>query len=143
MSTRRPVTVSDCIRALLNDTLVWDMTVPWESDALDQSTLPRFKAASVDLISLTVNTPTYDATVRHIAAVLADIRTHADTVTLIRSVDDVFEARETDKLGLTLNVQKTSHAGWRSRHDRPTRGAAHAARLQPAEPGGGRLRRTH
>ena len=66
------------------------------------------KAAGLDLVSLTVNMPTFDATVRHIAAVLADIRTHAGTMTLIRSVGDVFEARETDKLGLTLNLQETT-----------------------------------
>ena len=52
--------------------------------------------------------PTFDATVRHIAAVLADIRAHADTMILIRSVDDVLEARETGKLGLTLNLQETN-----------------------------------
>lgn len=108
MGTRQPVTVSDRARALLEDALVWDMTLPWESDALDQSTLPRFKAAGVDLVSLTVNMPTFDATVRHIAAVLADIRAHADTMTLIRSVDDVLEARKAGKLGLTLNLQETN-----------------------------------
>ena len=108
MSTRQPVTVSERTRALLDDTLVWDMTLPWESDAVDETTLPRFKAAGVDLISLTVNMPTFDATVRHIAAVLADIRAHADTMTLIRNVDDVLESRETGKLGLTLNLQETN-----------------------------------
>ena len=108
MNTQQPVTVSDRTRDFLTDTLVWDMTLPWESDALDQTTLPRFKAAGVDLVSLTVNMPTFDATVRHIAAVLADIRANAHTMTLIRGVDDVLEARKAGKLGLTLNLQETN-----------------------------------
>jgi len=84
------------------------MTLPWEADAVDETTLPRFKAADVDLISLTVNMPTFDATIRHVAAVLADIRAHADTMTLIRTVDDALEARKAGKLALTLNLQETN-----------------------------------
>ena len=84
------------------------MTLPWESDAVDETTLPRFKAAGVDVISLTVNMPTFDATIRHIAAVLADIRAHEDTMVLIRGVDDVIEARNAGKLALTLNLQETN-----------------------------------
>ena len=108
MSSQQAVRVSDRAGKLLSDAFVWDMTLPWEADAVDETTLPRFKAAGVDLISLTVNMPTFDATIRHVAAVLADIRAHADTMTLIRTVDDALEARSAGKLALTLNLQETN-----------------------------------
>jgi hypothetical protein len=74
MPTESVTTVSERAKRLMNDAFVWDMTLPWESDAVDDTTLPRFKAAGIDLVSLTVNMPTFDATIRHIAAVLAYIR---------------------------------------------------------------------
>ena len=103
-----PVTVSDHAKDVMNAALVWDMTLPWEPEAIDDITLPRFKAAGVDLVSLTVSMPTLDGTMRHIAAVLAHLRKHADTMVLIRSVDDVLEARKAGKLGITFNLQETN-----------------------------------
>jgi len=108
MPTESVTTVSERAKRLMNDAFVWDMTLPWESDAVDDTTLPRFKAAGIDLVSLTVNMPTFDATIRHIAAVLAYIRARADTMTLIRHADDAILARKTGKLALTLNLQETN-----------------------------------
>ena len=108
MKTQPSVKVSVKARELFSDALVWDMTLPWETDALDQTTLPRFKAAGVDVVSLTVNMPTFDATIRHIAAVLAEIRAHADTMTLIGGVDDALAAKDAGKLALTFNLQETN-----------------------------------
>ena len=87
---------------------MWDMTLPWEAESVDEVTLPRFKVAGFDVISLTVNMPTLDGTLRHMAAVNADIRAHADTMTLIRTIDDVFEAGKQGKLALSFNLQETN-----------------------------------
>jgi membrane dipeptidase len=103
-----PVTVSDHAKDVMNNALVWDMTLPWEPEAIDDTTLPRFKAAGVDLVSLTVNMPTLDGTMRHIAAVQAHLRSHADTMVLIGSVDDVQEAKKAGKLAITFNLQETN-----------------------------------
>ncbi len=108
MTSEQRIGVSERARELLDDALVWDMTLPWEVDAVDEETLPRFKQAGVDVVSLTVNMPTFDATVRHIAAVHAYIRAHADTMVLIRSADDALEAKQAGKLALTLNLQETN-----------------------------------
>jgi membrane dipeptidase len=108
MDSHTPENISDHARELLSTSLVWDMTLPWEAGALDQETLPRFKAAGVDVISLTVDMPTLDATIRHIALVKSDIRNHSDSMMLIRTIDDVVEANESGKLALTFNLQETN-----------------------------------
>ena len=108
MGTESQIVVSDHAKELLAETLVWDMTLPWETDAVDETTLPRLKAAGADLISLTVNMPTLEATVRHIGTVHTYVRAHADSMTLIRCVDDVFAAKKEGKLALTLNLQETN-----------------------------------
>ena len=108
MNSRTPENNNDHARELLNTSLVWDMTLPWEAGALDQDTLPRFKAAGVDVISLTVDMPTLDATIRHIAVVKSDIRNHSDSMILIRTIEDVIKANESGKLALTFNLQETN-----------------------------------
>lgn len=108
MSAKPLPKVSDHAMKLLNNTLVWDMTLPWDPDAMDETTLPRFKTAGFDVISLTVSMETLDATVRHIAMVLADIRAHSSTMTLVRNLDDVLEARKAGKLALALHFQETN-----------------------------------
>jgi membrane dipeptidase len=108
MKTEPTLTVSDKARELLNNTLVWDMTLPWEPNAMDRTTLPRFKAAGFDVVSLTMDMETLGATVRHIAMVLADIRVHSDTMTLVGNHDEVLEARKAGKLALVLHLQETN-----------------------------------
>ncbi len=46
--------------ATLDDPIICDMTLPWFTDHMvDQDiTLPRFKKAGVDFVSLTVSVPT-------------------------------------------------------------------------------------
>ena len=75
---------------------------------MDETTLPRFKAAGFDVISLTVSMETLDATVRHIAMVLADIRAHSDTMSLVRNLGEALEAKKAGKLALAFHLQETN-----------------------------------
>ncbi len=68
--------VDEMARALYDEALVWDMTLPWVEGYADEDiTLPRFRAAGVDLISLTVNDfpGSIAGTVRQIAKVKASV----------------------------------------------------------------------
>ena len=103
--------VSDAARALTRETLVWDNTLPWGPGYADEDvTLPRFHAAGVDLISLTVMGPEagLDGTIRHIAEVRAHIEARADRLALCGSAAEVEAARAAGKLGLVFNLQETA-----------------------------------
>jgi membrane dipeptidase len=108
MNSSTPESNSDYARELLSTSLVWDMTLPWDPSALDQDTLPRFKAAGIDVISLTVDMPTLDATIRHIAAVKSDIKNHFESMVLVQTIEDVTKANNSGKLALTFNLQETN-----------------------------------
>lgn len=103
--------VSECAVSLFEDALVWDMTLPWSAGYTDEDiTLPRFKAAGVDFISLTVNDfpGSLAGTARQIAAVVRHVRERSDTMVLVRSVGDIRRAREEGKLALAFNLQETN-----------------------------------
>lgn len=97
-------------RALTRDALVWDNTLPWGPDYADADTLPRFHAAGVDLISLTVmgSEAMLDGTVRQIARVRAAIHAQPDRMVLCASADDVVAAKAAGKLGVVFNLQETN-----------------------------------
>ena len=103
--------VSEPALALYDKALVWDMTLPWSVGyADDDITLPRFKDAGLDFISLTINDfpGSLGATMRQIAHVTAHVRQRADTMTLVKSVADIRQAKKKGKLALAFNVQETN-----------------------------------
>lgn len=117
MNLRGPRPAYECrpvdgrARALYGEALVWDMTLPWVEGYADEDiTLPRFRAAGVDLISLTVNDfpGSIGGTVRQIAKIKASVAARAEDMVLIHSVDDARGAKAAGKLALTFNLQETN-----------------------------------
>ncbi len=104
-------TISERAAALYDEALVWDMTLPWVEGYADEDvTLPRFRAAGIDAVSLTVNDfpGSIDGTVRHIAKVRAHVSARSDQMVLIHGADDIVAAKRERKLALTLNLQETN-----------------------------------
>ena len=108
MSEKKELTVSDKALKILNNSTVWDMTLPWDTEAMDEITLPRFKKAGFDFISLTVDMPSLEATVQHIAKVHSFIRTNCDKIAFARNVGDIDKAKELGKLAVTFHLQETN-----------------------------------
>ena len=107
--TRGPI--SERAAALYDEALVWDMTLPWVEGYADEDvTLPRFRAAGIDAVSLTVNDfpGSIDGTVRHIAKVKAHLAARSDQMVLIHGADDIVAAKREGRLALTLNLQETN-----------------------------------
>ena len=105
-------TASEAARELVRDALVWDMTLPWSGDyADDDITLPRFRRAGIDVVSLTVAGPGGDlaGTIRWIAGLTRQIAGRADEMVLCRSVAEIDAARAAGKLALIYNIQETRH----------------------------------
>ena len=105
-----PENIDENTRELFEKSLVWDMTLPWVEGYADENvTLPRFKAAGIDLISLTVNDfpGSIRGTMKQIAWVKDQIK-RSDNMTLIATVDDIVAAKRSEQLALTLNLQETN-----------------------------------
>ncbi len=103
--------VSERTTALFEDALVWDMTLPWLPSYADKDvTLPRFRSAGVDFASLTVNDfpGSLGGSVRRIAEVTRHIQDRSDALTLVKSVDDILQAKREGKLALAFNLQETN-----------------------------------
>jgi len=103
--------VSEQTIALFEDALVWDMTLPWVVGYTDEDvTLPRFKDAGINFASLTVNDfpGSLGGTVRQIAAVTRHVQERAETMVLVKSVDDIRRAKKAGKLALAFNLQETN-----------------------------------
>ena len=103
--------VSDRALALFEDALVWDMTLPWSVGYTDEDiTLPRFKGAGIDVISLTVNDfpGSLAGTMRQIAAVTRHLRERSDSMVLVKSVADIRQTKKEGKLALAFNLQETN-----------------------------------
>ncbi len=108
MTSPNPFKISDQAKAIYDDALVWDMTLPFQQNESDDVTLPRFHAAGIDVISLTLDAPTRDQTIQHIANIRAYIRANSDTMTFITSPDEAIEAKKAGKLALTFHLQETN-----------------------------------
>ena len=101
---------SPTAQAILRDALVWDNTLPWGPGYADEDvTLPRFHAAGVDLISLTVMGPEagLDGTIRQIARVRAHIAARPG-LALCGTAAEIEAARAAGRLALVLNLQETA-----------------------------------
>ena len=104
--------VSDDACRLVDESLVWDMTLPWTPSYVHTDRiLPRFHAAGTDLISLTVMGPERDlaGTIAHVARVSRAIETRSDTMVRCGSVAEIRVARAQGKLALIYNLQETRH----------------------------------
>jgi membrane dipeptidase len=103
------IEIGAATRRLYDESLVWDNTLPWVEGFTDDHTLPRFHAAGIDAISLTVNALDGSAvrTVKHIGAVKKYLRDNAETMVQVLSVDDLGRAKAEGKLALMLNLQET------------------------------------
>lgn len=110
-TSKLSATISAEATALHHDALVWDMTLPWEPGLPDwDGTLPRYRAAGVDFVSLTVNdhAGTLAGTMLHIADVMAQIRARGTQIVLAKTVDDIVAAKRDGKLALGFHFQETN-----------------------------------
>lgn len=104
------IKASDEAIALVGSTLLWDMTLPWAPGWADEVTLPRFRDAGFNIVSLTVNDfpGSMRGSIVHLAQVRRYIENHSDTMVLIDGVDDILAAKAQGKLALTFNHQETN-----------------------------------
>ena len=101
----------DRAHALLADATVCDITLPWEPGYVDDDvTLPRFHAAHVDFISLTVHDDDgrMVGTMRHMATVLSALRARSDSIVLVTTVAGLRRAKREGKLAVGFNFQETN-----------------------------------
>jgi len=100
---------SEAAWALYRDALVWDMTLPWVPGFNDAVTLPRFQAAGIKAISLTVNdfTGGIQGTIRNMAQVRAAIDAEP-RFAFCRTVDDILAAAAAGRLALWFHHQETN-----------------------------------
>ena len=104
------IDVSEQAAALTEAALVWDMTLPWVRGYAHDDMLPRFHAAGMDVISLTMGAregSDFPSLVRWIAKWTRKIDAQRDTMTLCRSVADIDRAKAAGKLALIYNLQET------------------------------------
>ena len=93
----------------LGNPIICDMTLPWSADHMVDKdiTLPRFKKAGVDFVSLTVNLreSPLSATIRHIARVKAHIAERPDDLRFVTTADGIIAAKNEGKLAIGLHFQ--------------------------------------
>lgn len=110
--------VSETAARLHQDSLVWEGIVSWISmdmmnadPELKRQCLPRYHAAGVDHVSLTVAgdfNGTLERSVRYIALTRRFLReTHPDLCRLVHTVDDIRAARAEGKLAISFHFQGT------------------------------------
>ena len=100
--------VSEAAAELHADALVCDTTLPWLPGYENQdSTLPRYAAAGVDFVSLTIGHDRFNltSTIRHLADVKNRLRAEPDKYVLAKSVDDILWVKEQGKLAVGFNFQ--------------------------------------
>jgi membrane dipeptidase len=95
----------------LGDPIICDMTLPWFTDHMVDKdiTLPRFKKAGIDFVSLTVSVPenSLNATIRHIARVKAHIAERPDQLRFGKTADEIIAAKKDGKLAVGFHFQGT------------------------------------
>jgi membrane dipeptidase len=94
----------------MREAVVCDMTLPWiHHYMVDDVTLPRYKRAGINFVSLSVNVPqnSLAATVRHISTVKAHIRLRSDEMVFAGSADDILAAKAAGRLAVGLHFQGT------------------------------------
>ncbi|HEV7941472.1 MAG TPA: membrane dipeptidase [Solirubrobacteraceae bacterium] len=107
--------VSDKTLQLFNTSLVWDDLLPWgpvlNGPHIDKI-LPRFHAAGVNFVSLTVavrdNT---EKAFAQIAEAEAQIHARSEYLTVARTTHEIHDARDAGKLALGFHFQETMPFG--------------------------------
>ena len=97
-----------CGSDLLPGALVCDMCLPWGPAYQNkETTLPRFKRAGVDFISLTVGMDRLGlaAAIKNLAAEKARIEASGGELVLVRTVEDIRQAKARGKLALGFHFQ--------------------------------------
>ncbi len=101
--------------SLLQDALVWDMTLPWEENFAPYrgELLSRYKASGVDFVSLTVagDREALEPALRHLAAEIRGFEQQPDRFAIVRSVADIERARREHKLAVGFHLQGTNPLG--------------------------------
>ncbi len=98
-------------KALYDEALVWDMTLPWLPNYCDEDTLPRFHRAGIDVISLTVGGDKSIGPVvamQQIAHASRQAAAHPDQLTVATSVREIRAAQKSSKTALIFNLQGTN-----------------------------------
>lgn len=95
------------------DTLIWDMTLPWSTELNEDETLPRFRDAGTNFISLTValDTDNVSTALQNVARLETFVRRHSDHYVLAKSVAEIEAAKASGKLAIALHTQGTSWLG--------------------------------
>ena len=110
-SAQDEIEISTTARTLHGDALVWDMTLPFSGDCADvDGLLPRYKAAGVDFVSLTVNEfrSPLAGTLLNMANVRAEIRARSDQYVFVKTADDILRAKKEGRLALGFHFQETN-----------------------------------
>lgn len=107
--TRVRAAVSREAVRLVDDSLVWDMTLPWGEGYAHEPILRRFQRCGFDLLSLTVAGTEVDLshTVRWLAGAARLIEQEREHMTLCHSVADIEGAKAKGKLAVIFNFQET------------------------------------
>ena len=96
---------------LMREAVVCDMTLPWLHHYMvdEDVTLPRYKRAGIDFVSLTVNITrnSLAETVRHISDVKAHIRSRSAQMVFAASAEDIRAAKASGRLAVGLHFQGT------------------------------------
>jgi membrane dipeptidase len=95
----------------LGDPIICDLTLPWSADHMVDKdlTLPRFRKAGIDFVSLTVSIreSALGATVRHIARVKAHIAERREQMSFVTTAEQIIAAKKAGKLAVGLHFQGT------------------------------------
>lgn len=102
--------VSDQVRQLQSNALIWDMTLPYTDygdPELKVAMLQRMAENGFDVVSLTVGGDWMDlpSAIRSIAKERHYFLGRPDTYVLIESTDDIMRARREDKLAIVFHFQ--------------------------------------
>jgi membrane dipeptidase len=99
--------ISDRAAALHQDTLVWDMILPWQGDLYPkEGVLQRFRESGCNFVGLSVADDRHfrDQTIVDISHIVAALE-REEGVILARSVDDIVAAKQAGKLAVGLHFQ--------------------------------------
>lgn len=100
--------VSEDALRLHDETIVWDMTLAWSEGFGDDSTLDRFRASGIGLVSLTAMAMKCQIgpSMTYLNKVRSAIEAHPNYI-LVKSVGDILRAHTEGKMAVTLNFQDT------------------------------------
>jgi len=93
----------------LGNPIVCDLVLPWFREYLiDDVTLPHFKRAGVDFVSLTVSIPenSLNSTIRHITTVKAYIASCPKEMIFVTTADQIAAAKAAGKLAVGFHFQE-------------------------------------